>query len=79
MYGYEYTGDSFKTETAQAFENCIFDKDHIIKIYCKTRKQLWHKRLGDCTSIKPASSCIIYFSHNFILDGYDYEGPNLYM
>ncbi len=79
LYGYEYTGDSFKTETAQAFENCIFDKDHIIKIYCKTRKQLWHKRLGDCTSIKPASSCIIYFSHNFILDGYDYEGPNLYM
>ncbi len=78
LYGYEYTGNSFNEETANSIENCIFTKDHIIKIYCKARKQLWYKRLGDCTVMVPRDSCIIYFSHNFIREGYDYEGPNLY-
>ena len=79
LHGYEYTGNSFNEEPANSLENCIFNKDHIIKIYCKTRRQLWYKRLGDCTVMVPRDSCITFFSHNFVREGYDYEGPNLYL
>jgi hypothetical protein len=61
-------------------KDTFIDINPIIRIYCNKRKILWFKDIKKCSHlVKNPYTCIIYIKNGVqqILEGFDYEGPNI--